>query len=157
MIKYSLKRLARSLFSFALVVAVVFCLLRMMPIEGYFSEYDKMTETQIQNELEKMGLTDPIYIQLGRFYLQLLHGNLGVSNKYRVNYPIAKIIAKKAPLSIRFGLMAMAISFPGGILLGVFMARKKGGWIDRLGTGYIIQLQAVPSAEWDLFIKLSGT
>ncbi len=157
MLKYCLKRLIRSLISLAIIIAIVFCLLRLMPIEGYFADIDKMTEQQIYNTLEKMGLNDPVIVQLGRFYLQLLQGNLGTSNKYRVNYPIAKIIAQKAPVSIKFGLMAMLISLPVGMLLGIFMARKKNGIIDRLGTIYIVLVQAVPSAILYLFLQIYGT
>ncbi|MGN0169124.1 MAG: ABC transporter permease [Acetatifactor sp.] len=157
MLKYCLKRLARSVVSLAIIIAIVFCLLRLMPIEGYFSDFDKMTDTQIYNALEKMGLNDPVPVQLGRFYVQLLHGDLGVSNKYRVDYPIKKIIAQKAPVSIKFGLMAMGIALPLGMLLGVFMAKKKGGWVDKFGTAYIVFIQAVPSAIYYLFMQVYGT
>lgn len=157
MFKYCLKRLARSVISLAVIIAVVFCLLRLMPIEGYFSDFDKLSETQIYNSLEKMGLNDPVPVQLGRFYIQLLHGDLGVSNKYRVEYPVAKIIAQKAPVSIKFGLLAMLVALPLGLLLGVFMARKKGGWVDRFGTAYIVFIQAVPSAIYYLFMQVYGT
>lgn len=157
MIKYCIKRCLRSLGSLCIIIAIVFCLLRLMPIEGYFSSYDKMSEQQIENALEKMGLIDPLPEQLFRFYHQLLKGDLGDSIKYRVNYPIVKIIQQKAPISIKFGLSAMAISLPLGLGLGILMARKKGGWWDRIGTGYIIFIQAVPSAIYYLFIQLYGS
>ena len=157
MLKYCLKRLARSVVSLAIIIAIVFCLLRLMPIEGYFSDFDKMSDTQIYNALEKMGLNDPVPVQLGRFYVQLLHGDLGVSNKYRVDYPIKKIIAQKAPVSIKFGLLAMGVALPLGMLLGVFMAKKKGGWVDKFGTAYIVFIQAVPSAIYYLFMQVYGT
>lgn len=157
MIKYCFKRLARSVVSLAIVIAIVFCLLRLMPIEGYFSDFDKLSDTQIYNALEKMGLNDPVPVQLGRFYKQLLHGDLGKSTRYRVDYPIIKIIAQKAPVSAKFGLISMAVSLPLGLLLGVFMARKKGGWVDKLGTAYIVFIQAVPSAIYYLFLQVYGT
>ncbi len=157
MIKYCINRLFRSLISLTIIIAIVFCLLRLMPVEGYFTDYDKMSETQIANALEKMGLSDPVPVQLGRFYKQLLHGDLGVSNRYRVNYPIVKILAKKAPVSIRFGLMAMLISLPVGMLLGIVMARKKNSWIDKFGTAYIVFIQAVPSAIYYLFMQIYGS
>jgi len=157
MLKYCIKRLARSIVSLALIIAIVFCLLRMMPVEGYFSHFDQMSEVEIQNALEKMGLNDPIPVQLGRFYLQLLHGDLGKSTRYREGYSIAKVVAKKAPISIRFGLLAMGVSLPLGMLLGILMAKKKNGVADRLGTLYIVFIQAVPSAVYYLFIQIYGT
>lgn len=157
MIKYSVKRIIRSLGSLCIIIAIVFYLLRFMPIEGYFPNYDKMSEQQIFNSLEKMGLNDPLPEQLFRFYKQLLRGDLGNSMKFRVNYPIIKIIEQKAPISIKFGLSAMAISLPLGLGLGVLMARKKGGWWDKFGTAYIVFIQAVPSAIYYLFIQLYGS
>lgn len=157
MLKYCFKRLARSIVSLAIIIAIVFCLLRMMPIEGYFSQFDQMSEVEIQNALEKMGLNDPVPVQLGRFYVQLLHGDLGKSTRYREGYPIIKVVAKKAPISIKFGLLAMGVSLPLGMLLGILMAKKKNGVADKLGTLYIVFIQAVPSAVYYLFIQIYGT
>lgn len=157
MLKYCAKRLARSVVSLAIIIAIVFCLLRLMPVEGYFSNFDKLSEVEIYNAMEKMGLNDPVPVQLGRFYKQLLKGDLGTSTRYRENYPVSKIVAKKAPISIKFGLLAMAVSLPLGMGLGVLMARKKGGVADKLGTAYIVFIQAVPSAVYYLFLQIYGT
>ena len=157
MFKYCLVRILRAIISLVLVITVVFCLLRMMPVEGYFSNIDKMSEADIHNALEALGLNDPLPEQLGRFFTQLTQGDLGKSIKYRQNYPIAKIVAKKAPYSIQFGLWAMAISLPLGFGLGILMARYKGKWVDKLGTAYIVIIQAVPAAIYYLFMQLYGS
>lgn len=157
MLWYCSKRLLRSLGSLCIIIVIVFCLLRLMPVEGYFPNYDKMSAQEIHNALQKMGLTDPLYVQLFHFFKQLLHGDLGVSNKYRVEYPIVKILAQKAPVSLRFGLIAMGISLPLGMGLGVLMAKKKGGFWDQIGTAYIVFIQAVPIMLIYLFIQLYGT
>ncbi len=157
MLRYLLIRLARALGSLLLVVIIVFCLLRLMPVEGYFQNYDDMTPTQIENAKQKLGLADPLPTQLAHFFTQLAHGDLGVSLRYRVNYPILKIIAQKAPFSIRFGLLAIAISLPLGLALGTIMARFKGQWVDKFGILYIVLLQAIPAAVYYLFIQLYGS
>ncbi len=157
MLRYIGKRLLRSLVSLFIIIVVVFCLLRLMPVEGYFQNFDKMTETQLYNALEKMGLNDPIPVQFFNFFKQLLKGDLGVSLRYRVNYPIVKIVAQKAPYSIRFGLLSMAFSLPLGLALGVLMARRKSGLWDKFGTGFIVLMQAMPAAIYYLFIQLYGS
>jgi ABC-type dipeptide/oligopeptide/nickel transport system permease component len=129
----------------------------MMPIEGYFPSFDKMTPLQVENGLRKMGLLDPVPVQLFNFFKQLLRGDLGTSMRYRQNYSITKIIANKAPFSIRFGMIAVGISIPLGLGLGVLMARKKGGLWDKFGTVYIVIMQAVPAALYYLFLQLYGT
>ena len=79
MLQYLAKRLGRSIISLFIIISVVFILLRQMPIEGYFPNYEKMTDLQIQNGLEALGLNDPIWEQLGRFWVNLLQGDLGTS------------------------------------------------------------------------------
>ena len=41
MAKYILKRLLRSLLTLFVIITIVFSLLRLMPIEGYFQNYEK--------------------------------------------------------------------------------------------------------------------
>jgi len=53
--------------------------------------------------------------------------------------------------------LAMGVSLPLGMLLGILMAKKKNGIADKLGTLYIILIQAVPSAVYYLLIQLYGT
>ncbi len=156
MLRYSIKRLLRSVLTLFIIIAVVFSLLRLMPVEGYFDNYDKMTEAQIQNKLQLMGLNDPIHEQLGRFLWKMLQGDFGTSTRYRVGVPITEILKKKIPVSIRFGLSAMAISLPLGMILGVIMARYKGRLGDKLGNAYVVFIQAVPNAVYYLFIQLYG-
>ena len=59
MLKYLAKRIGRSILTLFIIVTLVFCLLRLMPVEGYFANYEKMTEAQIQAGLQSMGLLSP--------------------------------------------------------------------------------------------------
>ena len=128
-----------------------------MPIEGYFDNFEKLNEAQINAKLANLGLTQPIHIQLRTFYANLLHGDLGLSSRYSVGTPITQIIAQKAPLSIWMGLMSMAISLVFGIPLGAAMARSKSGFWDKFGTLFIVFINAVPAAVYYIFIQMYGT
>lgn len=157
MLKYLAKRLGRSMISLFIIISIVFILLRQMPIEGYFSNFEKMTDLQIQNGLEQLGLNDPIPVQLGRFWSNLLHGDLGTSITYRQDVPVTQIIAEKIPYSIKLGSMAILVSLILGVPMGAMMARYKGKFFDKFGTLFIVFIQAVPSAVYFLFIQLYGT
>ena len=157
MLRYSINRLLRSLLTLVIIIAVVFSLLRLMPIEGYFDNYDKLTPTQINTKLELMGLNDPLPQQLVRFIGKLLQGDFGESTRYRVGVPITEIIGPKILVSLRFGVVAMVLSLPLGMILGVLMARSKGGLADKLGNAYVVFIQAVPNAVYFLFIQNYGT
>ncbi len=157
MLKYSLKRLASSLITLCIIITVVFVLLRQMPIEGYFDNFEKADAATIQAKLTQLGLNDPIHVQLGNFFKNLLKGDLGTSARYSVGAPIADLIAKKAPISIKLGVMSMGLSLLMGIPLGTAMARSKGKMWDKLGTVYIVFINAVPSAVYYIFIQMYGT
>ena len=157
MVKYVLKRLASSVVTLAIVITIVFVLLRQMPIEGYFDNFEKLNEAQINAKLSNLGLTQPIPVQLRNFFVNLFHGDLGTSSRYSAGTSIASIIAQKAPLSIRMGLMSMAISLLMGIPLGAAMARSKSGFWDKFGTVFIVFINAGPAAVYYIFIQMYGT
>ncbi|MGN0800256.1 MAG: ABC transporter permease [Christensenellales bacterium] len=157
MLKYSLKRLARSLLTLVILITIIFALLRLMPEEGYFNNYEKMSPAAIDFGLREMGLKDPLYVQVGRFFKNLLQGDLGISRRYRVNYPITDLIAPKMKVSMKVGLISMIVSLPLGMGLGALMARSKGGLADKLGNAYIVFIQAVPNAVYFIFIQLYGS
>ena len=69
----------------------MFCLLRLMPIEGYLgANWEKMSEEVIAAKLAAKGLDKPVIVQLFNFYKDLLHGDLGRSWIYRENVEITR-------------------------------------------------------------------
>ena len=95
MFKYVGKRLLASTITLIIILTTVFVLMRQMPIEGYFDNFDKVDQAVINAKLEQLGLRDPMPVQLKNFFAGLLRGDLGVSNRYRTGAPIASIIAAK--------------------------------------------------------------
>lgn len=158
MVKYLAKRFTRSFITLFIILTIVFILVRQMPIEGYFTNIDKMSPEQIQNGLHNLGLDKPILMQLFDFFKNLvLHGDLGTSYVYRQAVPVAEIIAPKLPVSIRLGCLSLLVSLVFGLPMGTLMAKYKGKFFDHLGTGFIVFIQAVPAAVYYLFIQFYGT
>ena len=158
MARYVLKRCLQSLVTLFIVVSVVFLLMRLLPLEGYFGDgYDKLSPEQRTAALQRMGLLDPWYVQLGNFYARLSRGDLGTSIIYRRDVPVTEIIAPRIPYSMYFGIFATLLALTLGLTLGVFMARRKGQALDKAGTAYIVLINAMPSAVYLLFIQLYGT
>ncbi|MCL2216252.1 MAG: ABC transporter permease [Defluviitaleaceae bacterium] len=159
MLAYIVKRVLRSILSVFIIICIVFVLLRMLPVEGYFGgRYDLLTEEQRQMELYRMGLLDPVPVQLFNFLRQLVtEFDLGLSSRIRVNVPVTTVIADRVPISVQFGLISVAIGMPLGMALGVMMSRKKGGVWDKAGTGYVAILNAVPAPVYMVLIQLYGT
>lgn len=158
MLRYTLKRFVQSIFTLLIVITIVFLLMRLMPEEGYFgTNYEKLDFNQREAILTGMGLRDPIHIQLSNFYKSLLKGDLGKSIIYRPKVEVAKILLTKIPYSIKFGLTAMGLSLSLGIPLGIIMALNKNKLWDKMGTGYIVFISAVPAAVYYLFLQLYVT
>ena len=91
-----------------------------------------------------------------RFWHDAFRGNLGVSHIYRVNVPVVDILQEKLPISVQMGVLAMLVSLAVGIPLGLVMGRFKHRLPDKLGTGVVILIQAVPAAVYYLYIQMYG-
>lgn len=157
MITYLAKRIGRSIITLFFILSIVFILLRQMPIEGYFDNFEKLTNEQIEVGLKQMGLTDPMPIQLLNFFKNTLHGDLGTSRRYRANVAVTDILSTKVPISIKLGSLSILVSLLLGVPLGILMANYKGKLIDKLGTLFIVFILAVPAMVYYLFIQLYGT
>ena len=152
---YSIRRAWQSIITVLIVITVVFLLMRLLPMEGYFgAEYDRLDQSQREAILKNMGLLDPWYTQLRNFYVGLLHGDLGKSIVYRPKIPVLEIIMPKIPVSVQFGSAALLMSLSTGLAMGVLAARDKGRAVDKLATGYIVFINAVPAVVYLLFIQL---
>ena len=158
MVKYIGKRLARSIITLVIIVSIVFVLMRKMPITGYFPNYDHMSPEQIQNSLHQMGLDKPVAEQLFIFLKNVVtKGSLGISYVYRNQVPVKDVLAPKIPLSLKLGVLALLVALMIGLPLGTIMAQHKGRIVDKIGTGFIVLIQAVPAAVYFLFIQIYGT
>lgn len=158
MIKYLAKRFLRSLVTLCIILIIVFVLVRQMPVDGYFPNYDKMTPEQIQNGLHTLGLDQPILMQIYNFFKALiLRGDLGTSYIYRSGVSVMEILAPKVPVSIKLGSLSLIVSLIFGLPMGTLMAKYKGRFFDHLGTAFIVLVEAVPAAVYYLFIQFYGT
>ncbi len=156
MLKYFFKRLVFALISLFLVLTIVFLLMRLLPVEGYFADRaDTMSETTKEAILRNLGLLDPVPVQLVNFYKNLLRGDLGSSIVFRPKVPNTQILAEKIPYSACFGLASVFVSLALGCGLGILMAKSKGKFWDKLGTGYILVINAVPSIVYYLFFQVT--
>jgi len=119
----------------------------MLPPEYYFTEEEVMKlNPQIKEDrLRAVGLLDPPLVQLGRFYRQLARGDLGTSRRIQAGIPVTKVIGGKFAISMRLGLISLAISLSLGVALGVLQAQHKDRFWDHAGTAYTVFVRAVPA------------
>lgn len=158
MVRYIARRLVRSIVTLIIIVSIVFVLMRQMPLTGYFPNYDHMSQEAIQNGLHQMGLDKPVIEQLFIFYKNIItKGSLGISYVYRSNVPVTEVLAPKIPISLNLGVMALCLALLIGLPLGTLMAKSKGELPDKLGTGFVVCVQAVPAAVYFLYLQIYAT
>ena len=67
---------------------------------------------------EQLGLNDPFPIQFGRFVLNGVLGNFGLS--YRMSEPVMRVIGSRLPATVELSLVAAVIALVLGVGMGVF-------------------------------------
>ena len=148
MAKYIIKRFLQSVVTILLIVAVVFLLMRLMPRDYFFTEDElmKLSEEQRMERLEAAGLLDHPLIQLGRFFKGLItEFDLGISRRIQTGKPVLQVIGGKFGISMRLGLIALALALVTGVPLGIMQARFKDGIFDGCGQAFTIFINAVPA------------
>ena len=159
MAKYTVKRLLQSVLTVLIIVTVVFLLLRMLPTDYYFTEEEliKLSEEEKQDRLMAAGLTDPILVQLGRFYGELVRLDLGTSSRVQAGLEVTEIMTSRFAVSMKMGLISMGVSLVIGIAMGIIQTLHKDKFFDHLGTVYIIFVNAVPALVSYSLILVFGT
>jgi oligopeptide transport system permease protein len=151
-----LSKLGQAIVTVALVMLVVFTLLRFMPTSGYFDkeQWKDMTDQEKTNYLKSIGVLDPMPVQLKNFVVNLFHGDLGTSITLYPRTPIANVLSDKIGYSILLNLISWFVSAFIGVPLGIAMAKSRGGLADRLGTVYVVIIRAIPSIIIHFFIQI---
>ena len=154
--RYYLSKLLQAFITITLIVLVVFALLRFMPVSGYFSkeEYRELSEAAKNAYLRKIGVLDPMLVQLKNFFVRLFNGDLGRSITVYPQTPIAEILGDKIKYSVMFNLISLFVSAGIGLPLGVAMAKSKGGLVDNIGTGYVVLIRSIPSIIILFFVQV---
>ena len=133
LIYYGKKCLIFLLSVFVLSVAV-FYVARLAPGDPLVSYYGDRTEKMSPEErewaMEKLGLNEPISIQYVKWVKNALHGEFGISLKYKQD--VVKVIGRRIGNTLLLGGTGFLFIFAGALLLGIFCAWKEERLADRI-------------------------
>lgn len=87
----------------------------------------------IERMTEYYGLNDPILVQFGRYVLNALHGDFGIS--YKLNRDVTGLILDAFPYTVKLAVFAAVVAWLVGIPAGIVSAVKKNSLVDRLFMG----------------------
>lgn len=111
---------------------------------GPFTDAKAIPNFVIEKMNERYGLNDPLYIQYGRYLLNILCFDLGPSYRYE-GMTVNELIADSFPVSFIVGGLALLISLVIGIPLGVISALRRGKWQDKTSMIFATLGVTVPS------------
>ncbi len=148
---YIVKRVLISVFTLLVITLVLFALLRLMPGSPFNDE--KLKDDQRAALNAKYGLDKPFYVQYGRYVINLVQGDYGVSYNISKNTPISQLVQSRLPVSIKVGGMAVGGGALVGLLLGIVAALNHRTIIDNICTIISVLGVSVPSYVFALALS----
>lgn len=122
-------RLLEALITVWLLATLCFCLLRAAP--GGPFDTEKAAPPEVQAALDaQYRLDQSLPMQYLGWLGDAVRGDLGPSFQYP-DYTVNQLIGNALPVSALNGGLALLLALLAGVFLGVWAARRAGGWTDR--------------------------
>ena len=107
--------------------------------------------------LKKINGEESPFGELKDGYYTKVKFNLGKSIRLEKNQYVTEVIASKMAVSIKIGLVSLALSLVFGVIFGVLQARFKNKLVDHIGTAYTVIVNAVPQLVVYTIIMIVGS
>lgn len=130
-IRYLLRRLGGMCLTLVGVLLVTFIISRWIPSDPVALIVGPNAPPEVlEATRQKLGLDQPLSIQIYLYFKQLLQGDLGAS--FRTGKPVLEELWQCFPATMELATTAFGISVCLGILLGMLAAIKKNTWWDHM-------------------------
>lgn len=153
MIKYTIKRL---LILIPVIIGISFLIFSIMkftpgdPARLILGEY--ATQQDVDALRERMGLNDGFFIQYGRYMLNALKGDFGIS--YSTNQPIITEIINRFPTTLKLSIGSILIAVCLGIPIGIISAVRQYSLVDDISMLVAMLLTSMPNFWLGLMLML---
>lgn len=134
MIAFLVQRAAESLVSILLLTLIVFGLLLATPGDPAVALMgqaagDPRNAEMLEDLRRELGIDQPVWIQYGKWFANVIQGDLGVS--VRSGASVADLIAGRLPATLQLLVVSIVVSLVISIPLGVWAATTPRRWVDR--------------------------
>jgi peptide/nickel transport system permease protein len=151
---YVARRLILLLPMAAGMVVVTFSLLLLIPGDpAAVLLGQEASAADIANLRASLGLDQPWYVRLARYFASLLQGDLGRS--LFQNQSVADLILNRLGATVELALAALLVAVLIGIPLGVIAAMKRGSLVD-MGAMLLAQLGVSMPVYWLSILLMLG-
>jgi peptide/nickel transport system permease protein len=144
MLTYSVKRIGLALVIMLVAMTMLFSMIYVVPGDPASIALGPRATPEMKAQLiARMGLDQPLPVQLANFIGGVARGDLGVD--VWSNRSVAAIILDALPHTLALTALGLGWSVALGIVLGCFSATHPGSWLDRAIGVLSVSAIAVPS------------
>lgn len=144
MLAYAIRRLGLSLLILIVVMTAMYAMVFLVPGDPATLALGPRATPELKEALrERMGLDQPILMQIGYFFLNVLQGDLGIDVWSK--RPVLDQILEVFPNTLILGIVALGGALILGVLLGCAAVVWRDTWVDRLLGVLSVSVISVPS------------
>jgi len=142
MLRFTLLRFLWAIPTLLLVIVLAFLMVHAAP-GGPFDAERALPPAIEANIAAAYHLDEPLPQQFKRYLTGLLRGDFGPSYRYR-DYTVAELIGNAIPVSLKLGVLAMALAVLVGIAAGTLAALRQNSVLDRLTMALAMSGISIP-------------
>ena len=128
------KRIIILIVSILVLSAITFAMSRLAPGDPLVSYYgdrvERMSAEEHAQAIERLGLDGPLTEQYKDWFNAALHGDFGISFKYK--QPVMTVISERLLNTLLLGGIGFVLTFAFALLIAVVCAYKENRLIDRI-------------------------
>jgi len=153
MLSFLRRRLLFFLFTYLLSSLLIFFLLRVLPGDAarVIAGGREATDQQVELLREQLGLNAPLFQQYSRWLGDFIRGDWGETVAFR-GADNRQLILERARNSARLALVALAISLPLSLLLGIIAGLSENKLPDLLISLLTLSVVSLPEFVTGLFL-----
>jgi peptide/nickel transport system permease protein len=142
---YLFRKSVQAVITVFIVIVMNFFLFRIMPGDPIrvLIRSPKISSESLERVREQFGLNESRLVQFWYYLRDLLSGDFGTSFNYR--QPVLDVIVERIPATVMLIGTATILSIVIGVILGVFLASKRGSRIDIIGLSISLILYSMPT------------
>ncbi len=142
MLRFALLRLLWAIPTLLLVIVLAFLMVHAAPGGPFDAERALPPEIEA-NIARAYHLDEPLPQQFARYLGGVLKGDFGPSYRYR-DYSVSELIGNAIPVSMKLGVLAMALAVLVGVSFGTLAALRQNSVLDRLTMGLAMTGISIP-------------
>ena len=148
--EYIIKRVLLGIPTILGAMLLIFTIMRVIPGDvavliavGGSEGEEVVNEEKVEKIRIQLGLDRPVYEQFGEWVGQVLRWDLGDS--FILRQPVTEMLARKLPMTLQLGLMALLLSWIIAIPIGILSAVKQDTPLDYIPRFISIIGLAIPN------------